>query len=99
MNRYELTNEIREEYLPIVQELIKQIEESDNAEEICKDFSDTRLNPYTLEKLLEELGYENNEMDTNGWQMDFWIYFTKDGCKTLCLSGTGITFELKLSAA
>lgn len=100
MSRWELTDEVKEKYLPVIQELIKQIEESDNTEEIYKDFSDTKLNPYTLKELVCSLGYEDNDgMDTNGWEMDFWIYLNKDGCKTLCLSGTGITFELKLGAA
>ncbi len=61
------------------------------------DFSDTELSPYTLQKLIEELGYEDEDTETNGWQWDFWTTMKKKDHKDLCISGTGITFELKLS--
>jgi hypothetical protein len=40
-------------------------------------------------EMFEEEGFEiNNEFsDTNGWQLDFWDYFTKDDV-TICLSGS-----------
>lgn len=60
--------------------------------------TDTELNPYTLWKLLEGLGYKKSEFDINGWEMDFSIEFTKEGFdKKLYIEGSGITFELKLA--
>jgi hypothetical protein len=96
MSRYILTNDVKGIYAPIVQEFIKKLEA--NEEENPKlNLSDTKLNPYTLIELLEELGYSKEDQDENGWQMDFWITMTKQGCKSLCIGGTGITFELNLS--
>ena len=38
--------------------------------------------------ILESLGYEKDDYDTNGWQCDFWLYLTKVGCQKLTLSGS-----------
>jgi hypothetical protein len=99
MSRWELTEEVRLKYTPVVEEFIKQVElskYSDGENRLEKDFSDTELNPYTLVKLLETLGYEEIDQDSNGWQLDFWITMKKDRHKSLYVLGTGMTFELKL---
>ncbi|MUG45507.1 hypothetical protein [Paenibacillus woosongensis] len=98
-NRYTLTEKIREKYTPIVQEFIQKLEDSNPKDTdilLEVDFSDTELNPYTLGELLEELGYERGDQQENGWQLNFWIPYTKQGCKAIQVDGTGITFELKL---
>lgn len=95
MNKYELTDEVKEKFIPIVQDYINKVEAEDFEGSELR-LTDTELNPYTLWKLLEELGYEKTEFDDNGWQMDFWIEFTKEGFQTLTIAGTGITFELTL---
>ena len=98
MSRWELTEAVKEKYVPIVERYIKEIEEEEFPEDIeALDFSDTELNPYTLWKLLEGLGYKHDDTDQNGWEMDFWLSFKKDGHKTLTIKGTGITFSLKLT--
>lgn len=100
MNRWELTDEVRNEYKPIVESFLKDVEDNNldiSNELLEKDFSDTKLNPYTLGKILEELGYECVNRDDNGWELDFWIDYHKDRCKNIQVSGTGITFELNLS--
>ena len=63
--------------------------------------SDTELNPYTLQKILEtDFGYKVDSTDTNGWEMDFWVNMLKDNVEDLtnsiCIEGQGITFELNL---
>ena len=62
--------------------------------------SDTELNPFTLQKILERnFGFEEDYRDDNGWEMDFWIYLSRDTdglTKRVCVSGSGITFELNL---
>lgn len=95
-NRYELTTEVKNEYFTKVVHAIEKIENSNECIKIS--FADTKLNPYTLSQLLVDLGYEEGEIEINGWEMDFWITFTKDGCKTLSLNGTGITFDMYLIA-
>lgn len=111
MNRYTLTDELRNEFKPKIQEFLnkmenltgEQIEHMSN-EDFMISFSDTKLNPYILEQILIEMGYEEIDFDKNGWQMDFWINMRrKDNktfdstCERLCISGCGMTFELNLA--
>ncbi|MEC2266445.1 hypothetical protein [Bacillus subtilis] len=100
MSTWVLTDEVKDQYTPIVQEFIDKVEAANpqDTEELLEiDLSGTVLNPYTLEQLLKNLGYESSEHNYNGWQMDYWITMSKDGAKPLDINGTGITFELKLS--
>lgn len=97
LNRYNLKETTKVRYLPVVKDFIENLEKWDGEDYFEKDFSDTELNPYTLGMILEELGYERVNQDDNGWQMDFWITYEKEGYKSISLEGTGITFELKLS--
>jgi hypothetical protein len=102
-NRWTLTDKAKEVYTPIIQEFIDLLERTEEGDDdnLFLDFSDKIIiNPYTLWKLLEELGYETLDSDQNGWQMDYWIYFHKKGFKKLCIEGTAIThaFKLKLKS-
>lgn len=109
MSRWNLTDEVKEKHLPAIMNLIQKLEqqdeetiegmyeESEEYKELTLDLSDTELNPYTLEKLLESLGYQQGDRDSNGWQFDFWVNMWKEGANDIVISGTGITFELKLS--
>lgn len=57
MNRWNLTEEVKQKYTPVVKEFLESLKvPSEELRE--KDFSDTELNPYTLWELLESLGYE-----------------------------------------
>lgn len=110
MNRWELTDEVKKKYKPVVEEwlnrmeslTVNQIEKMDN-EEFCLKLSDTELRPYTLLKLLEEFGYGDEEFDDNGWELDFWIRIKREDkafestCEKLCIHGCGMTFELNLT--
>jgi len=42
--------------------------------------------PTEVTEYMESLGYEH-EMDSNGWQQDFWITYTKKGAPTYMYSG------------
>jgi hypothetical protein len=44
--------------------------------------------PSKVTDYLKELGYEE-DLDFNGWQWDYWIYYRQKGCKTLVLCGSG----------
>ena len=105
MSRFDLTEEVEAKYIQIIGKFFDEIA-SKTAEYLEDDafvlpLSDTELNPYTLQKILErDFGYEVDCTDTNGWEMDFWINLLKDNVEDLtnsiCIEGQGITFELNL---
>lgn len=110
MNRWALTDEVREKINPLLTEYFNKVEnvaseqvEQMSNEELGIDLSDKGVNPYQLTQLLEEFGYEKEYQDDNGWELDFWIHMRrKDGktfdsaCENLIIFGCGMTFELKL---
>ena len=97
-NRWVLTAEIEEQWLPKIKEWIAT-NHKDN-EDPTIELSGTELNPYILGELLEKVGYEEDtdSFAQNGWEMDFWLYFFQKPTEnfSLCIEGCGITFELKL---
>lgn len=100
MNRWDLTDEIRngigvkiENWLDYVETNFYILQEEKNYEEL--DLTDCGINPYQLCEFLKELGFERYNWDDNGWKMDYWIYFRRNGFKTY-VSGIGIIHELKL---
>lgn len=109
MNRWVLTDEIRERINPLLKEwfelvenaTLEQIDKVNNGFEI--DLSDKGINPYQLESLLEEFGYETKSSDRNGWELDFWIDMRRkdgkcfdSGCEKIVIGGCGMTFELRI---
>lgn len=95
MSRYDLKPETKEKYLPIIQQFIKELEEYPGSSYDKKmNLSDTELNPYTLSVILKDLGYEVLDLDRNGWEVDFWWYFRKPGCKSVQITGTAMIFEM-----
>ncbi|AUR85887.1 hypothetical protein NVP1081O_152 [Vibrio phage 1.081.O._10N.286.52.C2] len=51
-----------------------------------QSFCVLKYTPSEIVKRMEERGY-SYEMETNGWQCDFWIEFRKDDCKVIQLNG------------
>ncbi|MFF2532504.1 hypothetical protein ACFVS2_26915 [Brevibacillus sp. NPDC058079] len=97
-NRWALTDEVKQKFMPVIQEFISKLESMENTSELLEiDLSDTELNPYTLQKLLESMGYEETNRGDNGWQLDYWIKMRKSEFKPLLVKGKAITFELILS--
>ena len=105
MSRFDLTEEVEAKYIPIIGKFFDEI--ASKTTEYLEDdafvlpLSDTELNPYTLQKILEtDFGYKVDSTDTNGWEMDFWVNLLKDNVEDLtnsiCIEGQGITFELNL---
>ena len=99
---FTITEEVWEEYSPIVLKFIRDLEAgtvcTDNFDDEPQlDLSNTKVNPYTLWKMLERLGYKKVKFRSNGWEFDFWIEFSKEECKPLLVWGTGITFNLWLT--
>ena len=98
--RWDLTDEIRNGIGVKIKDWIDDIEtnfhilqEETDCEEL--DLTDCGVNPYQLKNFLKELGFEEYDWDRNGWEMDYWIYFRRNGFK-IHISGTGIIHELKL---
>ena len=108
MSRFDLTEEVRAKYIPVISKFFDEIAskttedlEAMEDDDFVLPLSDTELNPYTLQKILEtDFGYEVDCADTNGWEMDFWVNLLKDNVEDLtnsiCIEGQGITFELNL---
>lgn len=89
---YQLTKEEREKYIPYIKQCIKELETKKTI-----SLNDTTLNPYNITSILEELGYEEVNFDSNGWEWDFWFTFVKNGAKDIVVQGCGITFDLQIS--
>lgn len=89
-NPYVLEDTRKEKFIKIVNALI----ESDVGE---VNLTNTGINFYTLGEILEGLGYKKGDYDTNGWQIDLDIPYTKDGYETLVVHGTAFVFEIKLA--
>lgn len=94
VNRWHLTDEIRDKWKPIIQEWLKALEnmteeevkdlaenstDAEIADKFKLELSDTELNPSRVSDLLKEIGYEDEETDDNGWQWDFWWTYRKNG--------------------
>lgn len=104
MNRWKLTEEIKDTIKPLVREWLDKVESVECANEIALDLSGMNINPSQLEELMEGFGYEKTSMERNGWEMDFWIYMNRtdckrfeSGCENIVISGCGMTFSLMLS--
>lgn len=57
------------------------------------------FNPEMIEDILFELGYEQGELDTNGWEHDYWYSFIhpdKEHFPPVELAGTAWIHECKL---
>ena len=67
-----------------------------NTEEV--DLSQKDINPYQLGRILESFGWEEDEVNVEGYELDRWAYYCHpDHRDLICIYSCGITFELKLS--
>lgn len=100
VNKWELNDYLRSNEIPSIKKWIdfvevhfdELVEKQDKTE---LDLSDFKINPYQLKLVLEEMGFEDYEWDSNGWEMDYWIYFERNGFK-IEIQGTAMINELKL---
>lgn len=91
--RYEPTKEQKEKFIPMIEEFIKKAEKDSDTKEYI-DFYNQGISPYQLKTILiDDLGFEEIDMDRNGWEMDYWITLSKNGIDYV-IAGTGITFEM-----
>lgn len=92
-NRWNPTQEQKDKFIPMIKEFMEKMKENPNEKE-CIDFYNRGISPSQLKDILEnDLGFEEVDFDTNGWQWDFWITMRKDGIDYM-IAGTGITFEM-----
>ena len=101
MARYmeELSEEKKVEIKRRLDEYLRQYhEDPDNLEEELK-LDDLDVVPYRVWKYLEELGWEQSGCDRNGWEMDFYISFKKEGEPKLQLRGSGMYGGLYMYSA
>ncbi len=95
LNDYLRSNEIPsiKRWIDFVEVHFDELVEKQDKTEL--DLSDFKINPYQLKLVLEEMGFEDYEWDSNGWEMDYWIYFERNGFK-IEIQGTAMINELKL---
>lgn len=110
MNRWHLTDELREKFKPVLKEYFDKVENITDEEinemtneELGIDFSDKGINPSQLIDLLGEFGYEEFYQDEGGWEKYCWINLRRKDdktfpstCEKLVVYFCGRTFELKL---
>ena len=104
-NYWELNNKSKEILTKIIKKAIDDIasytaiEGSNSRYEVGIDLTNMGVGPYHVKDILEDLGYIDDDFDTNGWQMDYWFHFQhpeSDKFPSLCLSGTAIIHEMYL---
>ena len=104
-NRWNLDNDKKEQVKSMIIAHINKIAkyelktDNDSRWDVSLDLSELPgVGPYHIENILKELGYKNNDYDTNGWQMDYWFHFIHQDKKfpPLCLQGTAIIHEMYL---
>ena len=104
-NYWELNNKSKEVLTKIIKKAIDDIasytaiEGLNSRYEVGIDLTNMGVGPYHVKDILEDLGYIDDDFDTNGWQMDYWFHFQhpeSDKFPPLCLSGTAIIHEMYL---
>ena len=101
VNKWELNDYLRNNEIPSIKKWIDFVEVHfdelrEKQDKIELDLSDFKINPYQLQLALEEMGFKKDEdYDINGWEMDYWIYFERNGFK-IEIQGTAMIHELKL---
>lgn len=91
MNYWNLTNDEIELYKPIIESYLRSSDSNIN-------LTNSGLNISKLKSLLKLFDYKETDFDSNGFQFDFWIYFSNISGELpdLVIFGTGYTFELYL---
>lgn len=101
MDRWELNDYIRENEIPTIKNWVDFVESHfeelrEKQDKVELDLTDDfKINPYQLCSALEEIGFEKYDSDENGWEMDYWFYFERNGFK-IEIQGTAMIYELKL---
>ena len=81
----------------VIQKHIERLKNSITEDEI--DLTEENINPYQVSTIMKELGWESDEVETNGWEQERWEYFSHPDYpgQTICVFSCGLTFELSIS--
>lgn len=62
------------------------------------DLTKEDINPYQIWQILESLGWErDDDMDTNGWEQDMWMYFYNPNyLHKIIVFSCGMTFKFEM---
>ena len=94
--KWYLSKEELESWLPRVEADIKELLK---AGDDAINYTETDLNPFQLGEIVTALGWEEDEVDRNGWEQDRWAYYWHpDHEDRICIFSCGMTFELNLRA-
>lgn len=92
-NRWNPTKEQKDKFIPMIKEFMEKMKKNPDAKE-CIDFYNQGISPSQLKDILEnDLGFEEVNFESNGWEWDFWMAMRKDGVDYM-IAGTGMTFEM-----
>lgn len=92
-NRWNATQEQKDKFIPMIKDFMEKAKKNPDTKE-CIDFYNQGISPSQLKDILEnDLGFEEVDFDTNGWQWDFWITMRKYGVDYM-IAGTGMSFEI-----
>lgn len=104
-NYWQLEDKKKELLTKIIKGVIKNIADfkidensSTSRWDVGMDLTNMGVGPYHIKDILEDLGYEEDNYDTNGWEMDYWFHFQHPDSNypPLCLSGTAIIHSMYL---
>lgn len=90
-NRWALNPSEEERYEEILSDFL-----SERDFDATIDLSDLNFSPSRLENFLKDKGYSAGNYETNGWEMDFFVEFTKENCTTIMMEGCLMTYELTI---
>ena len=101
MNKYNLPDSLVEHYKKLFEDFIAQLKAAQAVNETPEihslDLREEGITPVQAIALLEdEFGYEMFGVDTNGWELDFWITMLHPNLPDILVAGTALTFELEL---
>ena len=84
------TDKIPAKFHTIEKELLKEMADGLSAviDGRLKEFHACNITPQMVEQHLKPLGWKRGDLDSNGWQYDWWLPFTK-GKKSFTASGSG----------
>ena len=77
----------------------KEIEKLESDSIKAVDLTKEDLCPENVIDILNLLDYEDYDYDTNGWEQDTWVSFSKENEDTLMLYYCGRTFKMELMLA
>ena len=92
--QYNLTPEEHEEYLPYIAKILTELEEDQRA---TISLAHLNIAPCHVDDLMEELGWERDDFESNGWQCDCWYYYSRPEVDyTIVMYYEGFTFNLEM---